>query len=128
VRGDLIDRCLFVTLPTIEDTQRKHEAQVWRDFDARHAKALGALLSAVSMALKDLPATKFDQLPRMADFAVWVEAAAPALGWKREAFLTTYRANRQAANSTELDASLVASTLLDYLRDVGAVVEALMRD
>ena len=46
---------------------------------------LGALLDAASAALAnhaDVNARLEGRLPRMADFAIWVEAAAPAIGWR----------------------------------------------
>ena len=43
---------------------------------------LGALLDAVSGALRNLDKVKLDRSPRMADLAKWITAAEPALGWE----------------------------------------------
>lgn len=53
----------------------------------------------------------------MADFTLWVEAAAPALGWQPGEFLTAYRRNRARAVMTELEASPVARALLAFMAD-----------
>ena len=50
---------------------------------------------------------KIDDLPRMADFAFWAQAAEPALGVQRGAFLSVYQGNRQAAHEVALDAALM---------------------
>ncbi len=44
----------------------------------------------------------------MADFARWVTAAEPALGWTKGAFLKSYYANRGQAHKQVLDADPVA--------------------
>ena len=47
----------------------------------------------------------------MADFALWITAAEPALGWKPGTFLTTYKSNRNTANILILESSSVAKAL-----------------
>jgi hypothetical protein len=94
-KPDFVDRSLMVTLYPISDEVRRTEA----DMDALVAEVqpeiLAALADAVSCALKH-PVT-LTRLPRMADFATTIESAAPALGWKPEAFLRVYNANRDDA-------------------------------
>ncbi len=67
------------------------------------------------MALRRLPTTAVKNLPRMADFAKWVIAAETALPWEPGAFLEAYRANRAAANTLALDASLVGQAMLELI-------------
>jgi len=43
----------------------------------------------------------------MADFATWVCAAEPALGWEEGSFLEAYRQNREDSNSLALEASVL---------------------
>lgn len=47
----------------------------------------------------------------MADFAVWATAAAPALGWSDQYFMSIYTANREQAHELALDASPVAAVI-----------------
>jgi hypothetical protein len=55
VRGDLIDRCIVISLPPIPEELRRTEAEVWEAFQAAHPGMLGALLTAASTALRRLP-------------------------------------------------------------------------
>jgi hypothetical protein len=114
-RGDLLDRSLIVYLPTIPAQKRKPEAEVWRDFEAKQPAILGALLDAVSSALANIQTVKLPQLPRMADFALWVSAAESALGWKEGDFLKAYTGNREQANELALDAAIIVAPLRDLL-------------
>ena len=88
--ADLLDRSIILHLPTISSTQRRNEKQLWQDFDEVRPLILGALLDAVSIALRDHDRMNLPSLPRMADFARWACAAAPACGWRPEAFLRAY--------------------------------------
>jgi hypothetical protein len=86
-RSDLLDRALLVNLDTIPPERRREEGEFWSAFDAAAPAILGALLDAVSMALARRSSVELASLPRMADFARWVTAAEPALGWRPGAFL-----------------------------------------
>lgn len=113
VRGDLLDRMLPVLLSSV--TRRRTEADLDRAFQDIRPGVLGVLLDAVSTALKRLPTTTIADLPRMADFAVWSEAAAPAFGWKPGAFLAAYGRNREAANAVALESSPVADAVRAFI-------------
>ena len=113
-RGDLLDRALVVTLPAIPEEARRTEGELWPAFEAARPRILGALLSAVATGLTRLPSTKLDRLPRMADFALWVSAAEPALWPEPGAFLRAYTGNRADAR----EAALEASPLVPVLRAV----------
>ncbi len=114
-RGDLLDRSIIGYLPTIPKKKRRAEKALWRDFERARPQLLGAVLDAVSAALKNEPTVTIDDLPRMADFALWAVAAAEALGWTQQEFLTAYQANRDAANDLTLDASVVSPVLRTWL-------------
>jgi hypothetical protein len=116
-RPDLLDRTLMIDLPSIPDHKRKTEQVFWNDFRAAHPMVLGCLLQAVSGALRDYPATRLEHLPRMADFATWIVAAEPALGWPRDTFLDFYETNRQECASVALDNSPVARLIYKITRD-----------
>ncbi len=58
-RGDLIDRCIFLHLPTISDKRRRLESAFWLEFEAASPRLLGALLTAVSGGLSMLLAGQF---------------------------------------------------------------------
>jgi hypothetical protein len=115
-RGDLLDRALVVTLPAIPEEARMTEGELWPAFEAARPRVLGALLAAVATGLARLPGTRLDRLPRMADFALWVAAAEPALWPESGAFLRAYTGNRADAR----EAALEASPLVPALRALAA--------
>ena len=116
-RGDLLDRSIPLYLPSIDDDNRRPEKQFWPDCYAAHPRILGALLTAVSLALLNVDTISLSKLPRMADFALWAAAAAPALGISQPVFLNAYQSNRESANELALEASPVAQPLTTLLED-----------
>jgi len=119
-RADLLDRAVCTTLPAIPEHSRRTEAELFRAFDAARPRILGALLDAVSAALAGVAAVNLPTLPRMADFAVWVTAAEPALGWARGTFLAAYGDNIIGANEAALDGSPVGGVILAFIEASGA--------
>ncbi|MEQ9379381.1 MAG: hypothetical protein RJP95_00850 [Pirellulales bacterium] len=118
-RADLIDRCVIVRLQSIAEGSRRPEDEIDRAFDEAHPRILGALLDAVSGALRNLPSTKLPRLPRMADFAMWATAAEEALGWASGTFMQAYERNRESANELAIEASPIGPPLLSLLRQHG---------
>ncbi len=114
-RGDLLDRSLITYLPVIPDHWRKPEKKFWRHFKKARPKLLGALLDAVSCALRRLESVKLSVLPRMADFAQWMIAAEEAFGWAEGTFLRAYDSNRGTANALSLEASPIVMPLKRFL-------------
>lgn len=130
-RPDLLDRSIILTLPTIPDEERQDEEELWRRFDELRSRILGALLSAVSAAMRNRPAVRLASKPRMADFALWVVAAEPALGWPAGSFLATYTANREGANAVALESSVVVPPILALVEREGTwhgTVKALLAE
>src|SRR5262249_14045690 len=78
------------------------------DFEQSRPRILGALLDAVSRALGNIDAVKLDRAPRMADFAKWVTAAEPGLGWEPGAFLAAYSENQRDVSEAAFEADTVA--------------------
>jgi hypothetical protein len=115
-RPDLLDRSITLTLSMITDERRQDEDDLWRRFEERRPRILGALLDAVSMALRNRSSVRLASKPRMADFAVWVVSAEPALPWAPGAFLASYNDNRSQGNALALESSIL-TPLLSQLMD-----------
>jgi hypothetical protein len=115
-RSDLLDRSLLLTLPSIRDSARLPEAIFWQRFEDARPRILGALLDAVSGALRDHRSVELPTLPRMADFAVWSVAATPALGWTPQRFLEAYEDNRASVHQVAVEESPIGSLLLEVGR------------
>ena len=107
-RGDLLDRSIVISLPTLDAEKRRDEAEFRSEFEAAKPKLLGALLDALAGALAQLPHTRLAFKPRMADFALFGVAVERALGWPAGTFIKAYEVNRRGANSSALEASPVA--------------------
>ena len=117
VRGDLLDRALMLDLPSIPEEKRRAELSFWTKFEACRSAILGALLDAVSSALRRLPKVRLPEMPRMADFALWATAAEYSLGWDDGSFLLAYTGNQSNANALALDASPITEPLRAVVAD-----------
>jgi hypothetical protein len=120
-RSDLVDRALRLMLPTIPEDERRPESEVNAEFERVRSRVLGALLDAVSAAVRNLPATKLDELPRMADLALLITAAEEALPWAKGEFVEAYKHNRKDMNDVALDDSPIAQHLMSAVDDQGGV-------
>jgi hypothetical protein len=118
-RGDLLDRSILLYLPIISEEKRQDDKVFWHQFEQARPQLLGVLLDIVCTALRTLPSVQLPRKPRMADFAVWACAAAPACGWTAEAFLDAYAGVRAASHELTLEASPVGPLVRDLVTKEG---------
>lgn len=118
-RPDLLDRAIALTLPPIAEIDRRDEAELWADFEAARPRIIGALLTAVSAALRQRGKVQLDRLPRMADFAKWAVAAENGSGvpWRAGEFLEAYMGNRAAAVDSAIEASAIGPALMAWFAE-----------
>jgi hypothetical protein len=114
-RNDLIDRSLFLHLPTMPEGRRKTESELWREFDDAVPYLLGALLDALAGGLALLPSIQISKDARMMDFALLGEAVSQAIGGPPGEFTASFAANRQTANETAIDNSIVANAVVQLI-------------
>jgi hypothetical protein len=114
-RGDLQDRSLNVPLEVIPEDQRIEERAFLERFEKIRPSIFGALLDAVAVALSRRSQVKLPRKPRMADFAVFAAAAAPALGLAESDVIDALFENRSAATEMILEGSPIAQTLINFL-------------
>jgi putative DNA primase/helicase len=114
-RQDLADRAVTIHLKTITEEQRWPEDEMLPALDRARPEILGALLDAVSRALRDIGEVKLLRVPRMADFTKWITAAESALGWDAGAFVDAYRENRRDATESTFEADTVATAIWKML-------------
>jgi hypothetical protein len=114
-RGDLADRSYSVTLPRIDDRDRRTEAELDAAFEAAAARILGALLDAVACGLRREPTLGRLVLPRMADAARWVVACEPACPWPAGAYLEAYAGVRAEMIAAGIAGDVVASAVLSHV-------------
>jgi hypothetical protein len=109
-RPDLADRAVFLTLEPIPEDRRRPEQELWAAFEAERPRILGVLLDTVAKGLAELPRTKLDKLPRMADFALWATACETAL-WPSGTFWSAYCGNRDEAVEGVIEADPIAAAV-----------------
>jgi hypothetical protein len=109
-RPDLADRALFLTLEPIPESRRRPEAELWTAFEVDRPFILGALLDVVVEGLKRLPETRLEELPRMADFALWATACERAM-WSAGTFSSAYSGNRDEAVDGVIDGDPIAAAV-----------------
>jgi putative DNA primase/helicase len=114
-RPDLAERALTIHLAVIAEERRQSEEELFPAFEAKRSSIFGALLDAISAALRNLPKVKLDCKPRMADFARLITAAEPGLGWEPGAFIKVYGENRRDVIEASIEAEPVAKTIIDHL-------------
>jgi len=89
-RGDLQERSLLVSLPSIPEERGREKNTFWADFEATRTRIFGALLSGASAALRNADDVYLERKPRMADFAVRATTMEAAFGWAAGSFLEVY--------------------------------------
>jgi hypothetical protein len=116
-QSDLADRSLHVTCDRIGDAERRTEEDLHAAFTESHPTILGALLDGVACALANLAQTDLPELPRMADLALFVTAAEPALGHTPGTFVEAYRRNRDEAAEGAIEGTAVGRYLIDVAQE-----------
>jgi hypothetical protein len=117
---DLTDRSYFINLPHIPPEKRRTEKDLWRAFDKMRPHLLGAILTAVSCALRQknyFPANP----PRMADAAEFTLQAEKGGGlpWPEGTFSAVLAKMEAAKKDEAISEDAVAATLLDLSGDGG---------
>jgi len=113
-RPDLLDRAAIVNLPRIDPKSRKKEAVINRMLREAQPQILSAMLDAVVQGLANKDDVVLEELPRMADFAVWGIATEEALGGAPDSFMAAYAGSRQDAAETALEAWALADTFIEF--------------
>jgi putative DNA primase/helicase len=113
-RSDLLDRAAIVNLPRIDPKARRKEATISRMLREAQPQILSALLDAVCAGLARKDDVVLEELPRMADFAVWGIATEEALGGERGDFVAAYTESRQDASDVALEAWALSDTFIEF--------------
>jgi putative DNA primase/helicase len=114
-RADLAERALVIHLQALSESARRPEDEFWADFDVARPRILGALLDAVSAALRHSSDVKLGCVPRMADFIKWGTAAEAGLGWDKGSLLAAYQRNRHDVSEAAFEADTIAVAIRDFV-------------
>lgn len=113
---DLVDRTISIETPIID--LRTESTKIWDIFEKEKPKIFGAILDIFSKALKILPYIELPRAdrPRLVEFVRLGMAIAEAVGESKEAFLEQFYVSRQESLARTIDASPVASALIDLFK------------
>jgi len=121
-QDDALQRCITLRQPKIERQTRKMEEKVLVEFDNLLPQLLGWILDIVAkmMQIKD----QLDQsgeldgkLERMADFSVWGEAAARAMGHNPMEFLEAFSENQKNQSKEAVNFNALADIIREICED-----------
>lgn len=118
-RADLADRAITIRLRPIPEQERRPEDDISAEWLQAAPLVLGALLDAVSSGLRNVSSVRLKSAPRMADFAKWITACEPGLGWDQGSTLEAYDDNRRDVAQNTFEADPVAVALADIARSSG---------
>ena len=90
---DALDRSMMIELDRISKENRKVESDIMAEFMQLRPQLLGYIFDILVKALQIKSTIKLNDLPRMADFALWGEAIARAMGYKDLEFIQAYYEN-----------------------------------
>jgi Bifunctional DNA primase/polymerase, N-terminal len=112
---DALDRSVMLDFARISDEQRREEAEVDTEFGAMKPGLLGYIFDILARSLAIKPTVKLERKPRMADFAVWGEAIARAMGCKELEFLEVYYSVLERQNVDAVEATLVGPAIVNFV-------------
>lgn len=114
-----LERSILLEFEKIPKSKRRTEQAVWDEFDRDLPFILGGVFNTLSKAMAILPSLQLQEMPRMADFALWGCAIAEALGYGKEAFLEAYYENIGEQHRVVLQEHPIASALQIFMSSRG---------
>ena len=117
-RGDLLDRAVAVNLLRIDESKRRDEAEVWGEFERDRPQGPGGTAGRGLRCTAEPAGGEARQPSPVADFAKWVKAAEPALGWPEGAFMEAYGTSRNSAAALAIEASAIGPAVLSLVNSV----------
>jgi DNA polymerase, archaea type len=112
---DALDRSILTEFARILPEQRKEEAEIEAQFEQMRPKLLGYILDTLVRTLQIKSTIKLSNLPRMADFTVWGEAIARAMGYKPMEFVNAYNENIGRQNVEAIESNPLAQAVEKFV-------------
>jgi hypothetical protein len=117
-RADLLERSLLIRHPPIGEDDRRPESELLAAFETARPKLLGAILDRVVAGLRTIEAGfMLDQLPRMADFALFAAACEHGTEGETPIFLDAYKLNQAVGHEQALDNSPIPQAVVKMMTD-----------
>jgi hypothetical protein len=127
-KSDLLSRAIVLHFTKIQDKDIKDRGLLLSEFESSQPKLLGAMLDAVSAALRNKNTTALPAKSRMADFCTWVAAGCGPLGFTTQEFLAAYKRNRLESHFVALEGSPASAvkTLISSLGEWTGILADLL--
>jgi hypothetical protein len=90
---DALDRSLMIELERIKRENARQENEIMEQFYKLRPELLAYVFDILTKAIALKPTIKLNDLPRMADFAIWGEAISRAMGYPEMKFIDAYYDN-----------------------------------
>jgi hypothetical protein len=94
-RQDLADRSIIITLPSIQEKDRKLEGELWEEFNEASPRIIAGIFDVLSETLKRKGGVKLKEMPRLADFYLFATAAEIPLGFNDGDFLNAFNSSKE---------------------------------
>lgn len=116
---DFLDRLLIIELERIEPNNRKTIKEIDSICYSLLPYARGYIFETLSKAFEKIDEVTNDlkELPRMADFTIYGEAIARALGYEPLEFYNKYMVSIGKVSEKALDESILAESLIDLAKE-----------
>ena len=119
-RPDLAERALQIELEEIPREKRMTEKVLDQIFAEQRPMIFTAILDALVQALRNEENVKLENLPRMADAAIWATAGEEAFGWARGTFIAAYKKNLNEGALASVEADPVGVAICQLLEKQNA--------
>jgi len=125
---DLVDRVISIECPVIET--RQSSSRQWENFEADLPQILGGLLDVAAKALEILPSMSLPPAdrPRLVEYVLLGMAVAKSAGKNPDSFLTRFKELRAETVGRTLDASPVASAIMEFVEASPQGITAPVKD
>jgi hypothetical protein len=113
---DILDRSIMIELQRIGMESRKQETEIMNEFLQIRPQLLAYIFDILVKTLRIKPTIKLNDYPRMADFAIWGEAIARAMGYRDLEFISVYYDNIGKQNIEAIENSPLGQTISKFVK------------
>ena len=114
-QADALDRSIKIELERLDAKKKIPEDIIESKLKKQIPQLLGYIFDIITKALQIKDSVNLSELPRMADFAIWGEAIARAMGCKKLDFMNAYFENIGEQKIEIVEASPFADTISKFV-------------
>jgi len=114
---DALDRSMMIELQRIDPKNRKTQKSIMTEFLELRPQLLGYILDILVKAMQIKDTIHLQDLQRMADFTLWGEAIARAMGYKDKEFIKAYYENVGKQNIEAIENHPLGQVIAKYMTE-----------